>query len=830
MLIAKTRVLTILFLLVTLPNLLVEAYAQQRPAGPPQGVDRNIGILKGKLIDSYSSNPIEYGNIVLFRLQDSTMFSGTISDPKGEFLIEKIPIGRYYAIVQFIGFETKTIPDLFFNPRTPEIDLGEVVIKPGATALQGVEITAERDMMLANLDKRIINVDKDLTGIGGTAVDIMQNIPSVTVDIEGNVQLRGSGNVLILIDGKPTGLQDLNSSDILQQIPANSIERVEVITNPSVRYDPDGTSGIINIVLKKRSLEGFNGQIQANYGFYDRINGGVNLNLRTEKFNIFGSYDNRINRFRGTNFMERNTFFGDQTTRLLQEGTTENNMASHSGNLGFDYMPDQYNTISATVRYRNFERGGEGNINNNITQAGNTLRLFDRFSDSRRFMKSFNYNLSYRRTTRLPGEEFTADLIISNNAMRMVEEIVQESFFPQNVISQQQSQARNTNKQGTLRANYIRPLNEKSRLEGGFSSEIKYLTMRYHYDFWNPVEDVWAENDSLANYFLMDEQIHAAYGIYAGMSGKFRYQFGLRAEVSVTDGEQEISGDTFRNSYFTAYPSVHLVYNFASNQDIQLSYSRRVSRPRHWFLNPYVDYSDSLNIRSGNPELTPEFTGSWDLSYVLYKNRNSLTTSVFYRKTTDMIQRVSRLYNAQEGITWNTWENITDGQFLGVELIGAYEVTKWMRLNANASYFLQVVNAFQSEDGFYQVEKAENYTWNARLNAQFTVLKNSTLQISGNYSAPTIMAQGRMDEMYFADIAWRTEFWDRKATFSLRVSDVFNTRKFSGETWGPGFISVSERKMESRVVWIGFSYRWNNYQRQRDRQRNGDDMMDMDEF
>ncbi|HHN48861.1 MAG TPA: TonB-dependent receptor, partial [Bacteroidales bacterium] len=305
----NTKVFMNLFLLVALTNLLPDVSAQQRPASPPQGMDRNIGVLRGKLIDSYSSQAVEYGNIVLFRQQDSTMQNGTITGPNGEFIIEQIPLGRYYAVVQFIGFETKTIPGITFNPRSPETDLGEIVINPSSTALEGVEITAERDLMLANLDKRVINVDKDLTGIGGTAVDIMQNIPSVTVDIEGNVQLRGSGNVLILIDGRPTGLQDLNSSDILQQIPANTIERVEVITNPSVRYDPDGTSGIINIVLKKRSLEGFNGMVQGNYGAFGRFNGGVNLNMRTEKFNFFGSYDTRMNTFTSTSKMHRNTTF-----------------------------------------------------------------------------------------------------------------------------------------------------------------------------------------------------------------------------------------------------------------------------------------------------------------------------------------------------------------------------------------------------------------------------------------------------------------------------------------------------------------------------------------
>jgi len=819
-----------ILLLVSLHVLLPVASAQPRPAGPLQGIDRNIGTLRGQLIDSHSSNPIEYGNIVLFRVQDSTMQTGTISGPKGEFVLDKIPIGRYYAVVQFIGFERKTISDLFFNPRTPEIDLGQVIIRPAATALQGIEITHERNLMLANLDKRIINVDKDLTGIGGTAIDIMQNIPSVTVDIEGNVQLRGSGNVLILIDGRPTGQQDMNSADILQQIPANTIERVEVITNPSVRYDPDGTSGIINIVLKKRSLEGFNGMVQANYGSWERFNGGINLGYRAEKFNISGSYDNRLGVGKENSLMERSTTFNEVITLLNQEGTEVEWMDTHMGRIGLDFMPNQFNTFTASVRYHNVADIEDELVSNRTaTSAGNTLREFDRELESGRFMKTFNISTSYKRTTRRQGEELTADLIINNNAMRRREEITQLNFLPALPETLQRSRVRNFNTEGILRMNYIRPLSVTSRIEGGFTSSIRHIDMHYSYDWMDMASLTWVQDTNLTNNFLLDEQIHAIYGIYGGMKGNFKYQVGLRGEMSITEGRLELIQETFRNDYITVYPSVHLVYNFAPNQDIQLSYSRRVSRPSPRFLNPFVDYTDSQNIRSGNPKLTPEFTGSYDISYVIYKNRNSLTTSLFYRKTTDMIQRVSRLH--AEGVTWSTLENITDGQFIGVELIGSYEPTKWLRLNANFSYFKHIINAFESDDGFYKFDRSEDFTWNTRLNAQIRVFKNSTLQISGNYSAPIIMAQGLQNEMYFADIAWRTEFWNRNASFNVRFSDVFNSRKFSGEIWGQGFTSFSERTFDSHVLWIGFSYRWNNFQRQRDRTHNGDDnMMEMDDF
>ncbi|HSW66952.1 MAG TPA: carboxypeptidase regulatory-like domain-containing protein, partial [Bacteroidales bacterium] len=273
------KLLPLLVTLVLLVNMLMFSNAQQPPAGSPQGIDRNIGVLHGKVIDSLSSLPLEYSNIILFRKADSSMVNGTITGKDGTFRIEKIPVGRYYAIIRFIGFEDYLIPELMFTFRNPEIALGSIIIQPTATALRGIEITTERDMMISNLDKRVINVDKDLTGVGGTAVDIMQNIPSVTVDVEGNVKLRGSSNVLLLIDGRPTGLEGINSADILQQIPANTIESIEVITNPSVRHDPDGNTGIINIVLKRRSLEGLSAMVSLNAGNGGRYNGNINVNM-----------------------------------------------------------------------------------------------------------------------------------------------------------------------------------------------------------------------------------------------------------------------------------------------------------------------------------------------------------------------------------------------------------------------------------------------------------------------------------------------------------------------------------------------------------------------
>ncbi len=813
------KLLPLLVTLVLLVNMLMFSNAQQPPAGSPQGIDRNIGVLHGKVIDSLSSLPLEYSNIILFRKADSSMVNGTITGKDGTFRIEKIPVGRYYAIIRFIGFEDYLIPELMFTFRNPEIALGSIIIQPTATALRGIEITTERDMMISNLDKRVINVDKDLTGVGGTAVDIMQNIPSVTVDVEGNVKLRGSSNVLLLIDGRPTGLEGINSADILQQIPANTIESIEVITNPSVRHDPDGNTGIINIVLKRRSLEGLSAMVSLNAGNGGRYNGNVNVNMRTEKFNISAAFDGRLNQSTNTSASIRETTFENITTVLNQNGSYDDLSEGYHGNISVDFLPNRFNTIGLQVRYRGHTSSEDG-INHNINTLPNgfLLRSFDRHVEEVRKVRSFNYVLNYRRTTQRKGEELTADLMFWDNSMQRDEFVTQENLQPMNFLQGQESEMRNTNVQAVAQLNYIRPVGTESRIETGFKSQIRMMDLSAYYRWDGPTQQ--PDQQDRRGY---DEQIHAVYGLFGGQSGKFRYQAGLRLEQAFIDGIQKDTGDDFHKSYFSYYPSLHLVYTFNQLHDLQLSYSRRVDRPHNRHLNPFVDYSDSLNIRSGNPELLPEFSGSWDLSFVTRKNRNSLTASVFYRRTTDIIQMVSRLH--AQGITWTRPENLSSGQNYGVELILNGEVSQWMRVNANASYFRQIVHAVPE----FAIEKTDNYTWNAKLSAQLTLMPGSTLQISGNYNAPTIMAQGRMEEMYFADLAYRHEFMNRAASVSLRVSDIFDSRQFNSEMFGPGFRTVSERKRDTRVFWIGVTYRFNNYQRTRERNRQIDGM-DVDDF
>jgi len=478
-----------------------------------------------------------------------------------------------------------------------------------------VEVTAEREMMVSNLDKKIINVDKSIASIGGSAVDVMQNIPSVSVDVEGNISLRGSSNVTILVDGKPTGLAEISSGDLLQQIPASSIESIEVVTNPSVRYDAEGTSGIINIVLKKRSLQGLNGLVSVTAGTGDRYNTSVNLNYRKDKFNVFAGYDNRLGKFKSTGTTERNTFKNEASMLLLQNQNMENERNMHNLNSGIDYMLNDFNTLTFNFQMRRMSFGNEGNNRSyEFDQALNTQENFNRFSKSERNIQSNNYTLSYKRSFLTKGKELTADFMITDNAMsgkQNIEETEIALGFDPDLSLLQRSNSNNTNRMYMAQANYAVPFSNGGRIETGFKSTITNLTMRNYLFDYNYID--WILNEDAINNFDYFEQLHAVYGIYSSSFKKFKYQVGLRAEQLISESDIIKASDNFNLSYLSLFPSVHTVYEISTTQQTSLSYSRRIRRPNNRQLNPYVDYSDSRDIRYGNPKLQPEFINSFEL-------------------------------------------------------------------------------------------------------------------------------------------------------------------------------------------------------------------------
>lgn len=820
------------FLLIFSTLTFVNAIAQPGSGGgrgPGSAAGAGIeGKLTGTLLDAKTRQIVEYGSIALFTVKDSVLVDGTISDSKGHFTLSKLKPGRYFARVQFMGYEDLIVKNIMIKPQAPNVDLGVLELKTSATAISGVEVTAGREMMVTNLDKKVINVDKSIASIGGTAVDVMQTIPSVTVDVDGNVSLRGSSNITILIDGKPSGLSEISSSDLLQQIPASSIESVELVTNPSVRYDAEGTAGIINIVLKKRSLQGLNGLVSATVGTGNRYNTSVNVNYRKNRFNLFAGYDNRLGKFNSIGHTERSTTNNEINSLLFQDSDMSFQHYVQSINAGFDFNLNETNTLSFTYQLRKMSFGNKGdNRSTTFNQNKDILRDFNRFSDNERDINSNNYTLSYKRSYQTKGKELTADFMVTDNAMKGDQNITQTEFTEVFTLDKpllQLSSSRNTNLMYVAQANYITPIGNGGRIETGFKSSVKIITMRNDLADFSYAIDDWIYNENAINNFNYFEQLHAAYGIYSSTFKKFKYQVGLRAEQLISESEIIQANDKFDLSYLSLFPSVHTVYELSTTQQVALSYSRRIRRPGNRQLNPYVDYSDSLNISYGNPKLQPEFINSFELGWSNYWGKNSVNGTLFYRYTTGVIDRIVSLLD--EGVTATTYENLNNSQAYGIELIGNKEFAPWFKSNANVSFYKSIIDGSEVTG----LKKAEGNMWTAKINLTFIPFKNASIMVSGNYRSPQIEAQQRNEEVYFADVAMRYDFWKNKATVTFRVSDVFDTRRFNSTTWGDDFTILSNRKMESRVAYLGFTYKINNYKKQRDKEMQNGDSMEMEDF
>jgi outer membrane receptor protein involved in Fe transport len=806
--------------------LIVNIHAQGR--NPNMQWNRNPdirGSISGQIIDAQTKQKIEYCNIILIRFRDSSMVSGTITNKEGKFILENVPPGFYRLRASYIGYDSRIIDSIRIFPQNLNVDLGIIALDEKTIDLSNIIVVGEKDVIINNLDKKVINVEKDLTTVGGTAVDVVQNIPSITVDADGNIKYRGNQSIRILIDGKPSELLGLGSGDVLSNIPATQIESVELVTNPSARYDPEGTGGILNIILKKKRDDGLNGVISLTGGTGNKFNGSFNFNYKISSLNFFASYDPRNNNSENygntnrTNSLSNNNAFLNQ----VSEG-----VFSHFGNnitAGVDYVIDNFNTLTFSSRFRNGGFDNNSFVKNKTFNSNQQMeRYFERDSDNDRRMKALQNTLSYRRTFSKKGVELTADVMLGRFTLKRDEKFNQTNFdLNMNPLSNpllQKGLSDNNNIQWTIQANYINPIQNIGRIETGFNISLKNFKSKNNYLNYDYLINNWISDVTRRTDFDFKENIYAIYGIYSNNYEEFKYQIGIRLEQSKVSGFEKISSSGFSKNYFSIYPSIHLVQSLPNFQKIQLSYSRRVERPHNRILNPYIDRSDSLNISYGNPELNPEYINSIELGYSKLIKKTAITTSLFYRYTQDAITNYT--FIRPDGITETTWKNLAKRLSYGVELTLGSTIFDWFRTNSSFTYF---------KSDFKGLDLSNSaYSWIGKLNFIYLPVKDFNLQVNLNYEGPNILGQVKSKEQFSTDIAMKKDFLNGQLSVLLRVSDIFNTRKWETETIGSNFFTSSYRKMESRVAYIGITYRLNGTNPNLERERRQRDEMNMDEF
>ncbi|MCX7876837.1 MAG: TonB-dependent receptor family protein [Melioribacteraceae bacterium] len=844
------RIILLFFMSITLLNAQNQRVNQQRTLETAR--IQAIGNVSGKVIDAQTNQPIEYANVVLYRWKDSTVANGTVTNSEGQFNIEKLMTGRYFMKISYIGYATKRFDSIIVTQNQYSYVYNNIKLNPKNVNMNEVIVSSEREQMNYNIDKKVYNVDKNLANSGGTAIDVVQNLPAVQVDADGSVSVRGNSNITVLVDGRPAEMAGFSGSDVLAQIPASQIESIELVTNPSAKYDPQGTAGIINVVLKKKSNLGVNGSIMANAGTKGRYSTSVNGNLRGENFNLFGSYDGRFFNFNSSGSTIRNSDFSGVTSLLDQYSTNTNKMKNNSLNIGGDYYftEKEFVTLSTQQRFGDFD-SYNNNINKNFNSQNILDNHFERVSNSDRSNNSGNYTLSYKKTFENKAQELTADLMYSQSSMTNLSNIQQNYFV--NLQSKtlapsiQKNNSDNTNKMLNFEVNYNQPLNSWGKVEVGLRSLIRDLKMFNDYYTLNNSLNNWLVNS--LNHYDYKEQLYALYGIYNNAIGKFSFQFGLRAEQAIIDGEVLTTSSKFTSKYFEVYPTVHFRYSVSDFDEITLSYSRRIDRPRNNQLNPYEDRSDSLNIIKGNPNLKPQFFNSIEAGYSTLFNKTGLVTNVYYRTSSNLISTISTLQ--PNGISYSTYQNVSKGSSYGVDFIVTQPIQDWWRLSGTISYYTNKV-----EDKGTLGGTRESSSWRTMINSQMTLGQGFTLQSMVFYNSPSIMlmlggfggfggfggggggmrggggmgggdfggffgasTQTKIKEIYWMDLMLRKDFMDGQLSVTLRASDIFNTRKFNTITTASNFTSVNNRIMDSRMINLGITYRLDTRSRMMEQER-----------
>ena len=655
----------------------------------------------------------------------------------------------------------------------------------------------------------MINVSNDINAAGGTAVTALENTPSVDVDIDGNVSLRGSTNFTVLIDGRPSVL---SGSDALKQIPSSAIQNIEIITNPSVKYDPDGMAGIINVVMKKNVLSGLNGILNANIGTGKKYGTDLMLNYKTKKYNLFlgGNLTDETNY--GTNKSTRESYLNDTTTFLTMNGRRDRTRAGRTLKGGLDYyLSDKTTvTVSSEVGKYSFDGSSGGNIhiyqqpamadtfsvqNNISTRSGNYVSanasFQTKFDD--KGMHKLEGSFDYRNRNGIENEN--DDQLLANSSY------VPTTEYLARVITGDQSNSNDYR----FKLDYSLPFKDGTKFEAGLQSRIEDQKDIFSFKAFDKKSESFIDNPLYTSNLNFNEGIHSAYSTYSGTLFGIGYQLGLRGEYNNRKIVNSGSADqVYKLNRFDIFPSAHFSYTMPNDNELMASYSRRVNRPDGHDLDLHPDYMNQYSIRIGNPNLKPEFSDSYELSYIYKFGSSFVSLETFYRTTNNLMTRIQQM---NDGIIYMTMDNLNRDFSSGGELMGNFNITKKFLLNTSFSLYDYKING---EILGVSIDK-ESLNYSGRTNATFKFNPNSRLQLTGFYRGPSVSAQGTQKGMFNTNLAYRQDFMKNKLTATLSVQDIFGTGKYQGTSYGSGFSSSFKMQREPRVVMLTLSYKINNY-------------------
>ena len=758
------------------------------------------GIIKGVVVNESTHRPVEFVNIVLQNKSDSVLVTGTVTNKNGEFKLINIPEGEYVVNCRLLGYKEKKTASFKMNAQQNLVNLGTLSVTETTVNMDEILITSQKTLFNNSIDRKVYNVEQDVLSKSSSVSELLQNIPSVEVDIDGNVTLRGSSNVLILINGKTSPLMGKSQATVLQQMPASAIERVELITNPSAKYKPDGTSGIINIVLKKNTSLGLNGSVGVNGGNDGRYNGNVRLNFNPGDLNLFGSYSYRKdsrNRFNtgAENGFPPNEYHYFQTVNSYARPVANMLM------LGIDYKFDKFNSAGFSGNYfhNSFIRTDDAH---NRTQNSLLIdtSVFDRYRYDPEYEDEFGLTAFYEHN--FPGEDhkLRAEFKVSRQPELEDNHYTNVTLVPLGANTYDNMRISNNEMKNELSLDYTDQLDEHTTLEAGYAGEWNNFDYDFHAENSDSTTQGFIIDIAKTNRFKYDETIHALYTTLQHSFGNYGVLVGLRAEQVVTKANQVTRDSVLDNSYFTLFPTIHVSYKLSEAYELQLNYSKRTRRPEPDELNPYPEYRDLIHINAGNPKLLPEYIHSVEFGCKLQNDLLTVLPSIYYRYTYNRFTMVTR--TIKDSIQLTTRENLSSDRAAGAECILSASVNELFSTNLSANIYYNEIDA--SNLGFSGSKST--VTWSSAFTFNLHATSTTMVQLNSNYNAARLTPQGENASSYVVNIGLRQELFENSLSLVLTVADIFKSLKRETTINAIDFTGWLNQKRDSRVIYFGLTY------------------------
>ncbi|NQV37419.1 MAG: TonB-dependent receptor [Candidatus Marinimicrobia bacterium] len=791
----------------------------------------SIGVLQGTVLDSSNKRPIEYASVSLIHQRTEEITTGGLTGKKGDFYIKEIPLGRYNVVIEFIGYKPSKIIPIALSPRGEGIEqnLGNIYLVATSLEMDQVDVEGERPMFTQTVEKKIFNVEQNTLSTGGSALDVLRQIPGVDVDIDGNISVRGNSNVNILLDGKPSSMTSGDSEMLLENIPADNIQDIEVLTNPSAKYDPDGMAGIINIVLKENKFAGLNGNINAGISSNSSTNGSGQINFRNEKVNIFVNSGFRKN-IRGASGETHKEIFSPDTVILDQSVSGDRGGESLLLKSGIEYYIDRKSSIGFTASMN--KRIHDHNRRVDTIEQDSVITEYYRLSDHSNDRAALDYTLTYDRKFSNPKQTLSVVTNFSNgsstsNDNQLSYPIIEyDSFDP---IPEKSSQKRKDTDLN-IQADYVHPFGEKGKIEAGYKGIIDEMDTDYKTYGYDETTESFILDTARSNHFIFEENIQSGYLQMNNQSGNIGYQLGIRAETATNLSQLLDTDQNFENPYTSYFPSASLSFGPPKLFQIQASYSRRIRRPSSRHLNPSIQQFDQTSMRTGNPFLKPEYIDVSELNFSWYKNGLSLSLGAYYRNVTDKISR--HKYSTEEGMTIVTYENYDNKQSYGTEFILSGSLGKKLRLMASGNVYTDETKA----SGLTDNDIVHTSTgFNSRITTTWMISPATEMMFMGFYRSPRDLPYGEMKSMSFSSISFKQKFAKDRFSVSLRLNDIFNTMGFGYKTFDEFYFQESERKFDSQIASLTLEYHFGSMEdksrgnkRKTDSNGNGGDDYDIE--